>query len=199
MNQNKTDKPQAAATENLRAQSRSAGRTAKKKRRGLFLLIDVLLLCGVIAAALFLVLALTPLSLFGGDTEPREILYSVEFSAVDKDLVSSFRVGDSVTDANTGSSLGVIAEVQTRDYETYVNAPTPEVVPEIGKHLVQKADNEEWKTVTLVIRVTADYEQGVGYKAQECRIAVGRTYQLLFPNYTDEGVCLSVTDGEVSP
>lgn len=201
MNPNKSDRSRTG-TDIARTRVRSAVATAEKKRRGLFLLMDVLLLIGILGVIFLLLLAFTPFSLFRDDAEPRQILYTIEFPGVDQRFVSTFREGDAVVDVDTGSEMGEIVQIKIRDYEAYTNVPTPEIDPEFGKHVVRKQTNENLKTVSVVIRVTADYTEGVGYNAEECRIAVGKEYQLRFPSYTDRGSCVALERmakvGEVS-
>jgi hypothetical protein len=146
-----------------------------------------------IAFVIFLlVLAFTPLELFGGDTESRQIVYTVEFYGVDKDLEYAFREGDTVADAQSGQTLGVITQVSSRVYEAYTDIPTDEISPEFDKYVVQKQYNDEWRIVTVSILVTAEYQEGVGYTVHSNRIAVGREYQMRFPAYTDRGACIAL-------
>ena len=35
----------------------------------------------------------------------------------------------------------------------------------------------------------------MGYTAEDCRIAVGRSYDLRFPGYAGKGVCITLTEG----
>lgn len=201
MNQNKSDRNKMTA-DPLRARVRTAGQGTERKRRGLFFVMDILLLIGIVGIIFAMVIAFTPLSLFGEEVESREVLYTVEFSGVDQSFVSAFREGDAVTDAVTGSQMGEIAQIKIREYEAYTNVPTTEKDPELGKHVVRKETNEKLKTVTIVLRVTAEYTPDVGYMAEECRVAVGKEYQLRFPSYTDNGVCIALehtaTEGEVA-
>ena len=185
MNQNKTPEPS-------RHRTRATGQAVEKKRRGLFLIMDIFLLIGIVGIIFLLILAFTPLSLFGNNAESRQIVYTVEFAGVDQGFVSSFREGDAVVDDATGSKMGEIVQVKIREYEAYTNVPTPEIDPAFGKHVVRKETNEKLKTITVVLRVTAAYTQDVGYTAEECRIAVGKEYQLRFPSYTDNGVCIAL-------
>lgn len=200
MNQNKMDKPKSGAVESRRPHGRipTAG---EKKRRGLFLMMDLLLLVCILAAVLLLVLAFTPLSLFGTRATPTEIEYTVELSGVDKSFVPLIKKGDLVTDAETGSVLGTIEEIKVREYEKYIEMAQPD--PSLDNaYVVRKETNEDLSTLTLTILVTADYYSGEGYKAEECRIAVGREYEMIFQGYTQSGVCLSVRaasgNGEVA-
>ena len=164
------------------------------KKNGMLVLVgDVLLLLAIVAAIFFLVLLLTPLDLFDGkDTEQRKVLYTVEFVGVDRDSVQSLQVGDTVTDAATGSIIGVVTAVDSRPYEVYTDIPTVDIDEELNSHVVTKNTYpDSFNTVTVSIRVTADYKAQEGYTAEECRIAVGRTYDLHFPNYAATGTCVT--------
>ncbi|MBE6629846.1 MAG: DUF4330 family protein [Ruminococcaceae bacterium] len=187
---NKTDRVKSGGQDGLYLRTRGV-HSMEKKRRGLFLMMDLLLLICIVAAIFFLILAFTPLQL-GDRAEEREIVYTLELSGVDKSFVSLLKEGDTVKDAATGSVIGTVTEVRIRPYEAYISLPTPEIDAELGKHVVRKETNEEWNTVTLTVRVNADYEEGVGYEAEECRIAVGARYELLFPSFAGDGVCLSL-------
>lgn len=202
MNNNKLDGQNKSATDNLRMRGMEAARNSDKKRRFPFLMVDLFLLIGVIAVLFALVLAFTPLQLFGDDSVPQQIVYTVEFYGVDKDMEHAFREGDTVVNAQTGTVMGVVTQVSSRIHETYTDIPTDEIVPEFDKYVVQKERNEEWRVVTVSIQATAEYQSGVGYTVQSDRIAVGREYQLRFPSYVDGGTCVSLTQasakGEVS-
>ena len=57
--------------------------------------------------------------------------------------------------------------------------------------MIKNTYPDELKTVSVVIVTDAVYESGVGYAVEDCRIAVGRTYQLRFPGFVGSGVCVS--------
>ena len=192
MNNNKMDGQGKIIAEGARVRGLDPSRNAEKKHRAPYLLMDLLLLVVVVSAIFLLVLAFTPLDLFGKDAEPCEILYTIEIYGVDKDMEYAFREGDTVTDAKSGAVLGVITQVNSRVHEEYIDIPTDEIVPEFDKYVVQKQRNEEWRVITVSIQVTADYLEGVGYTVQSERVAVGREYHLNFPSYTDSGTCVSL-------
>ena len=202
MNNNKPDSPYLNETargvyRGRRGQKRPALQ-GEKKRRWLFLLVDILLLVFVVAMVFFLVVLLTPLDLFGGsDVEEREITYTVELAGVDRDQIASLHTGDTVTDAETGSVIGEVIKVDSRPYEVYTETPEQQ---ENGLFVVTKNTYPDtFNTVTVTIQVTADYEAGLGYTAEDCRIAAGRSYRLRFPAYAGEGVCITLHwDEEVS-
>ena len=193
MNSNKADTQNTSSAEALRTRGVAASRSTEKKHRISFLLVDTFLLLGVIAVIFLLVLAFAPLSFFGKNTEPRQIVYTVEFYGVDKEMEFAFREGDTVTDMQTGAVMGVVTQVSSRVYEVYTDTPSDEIVPEFDKYVVQKKRNEAWRVVTVSIQVTADYQEGVGYTVDTQRIAIGREYQLCFPSYTSNGACVSLT------
>ena len=192
MNNNKMDGQNKIVADGLRVRSVEPARNADKKHLPSVFLVDLLLLIAMVGVIFLLVLAFTPLSLFGGDGETRQIVYTIELCGVDQDMEYAFREGDIVTDAQTGKELGVITRVNSRVYEAYIDTPTEEISPEFDKYVVQKQRNEEWRVITVSIRATADYQPGVGYTVQSERIAVGRDYQLRFPTYTYSGACVSL-------
>ena len=196
MNNNKPDLSNATGTDSLRTRSAAGVRNTEKKHRASFLVVDLFLLLGVVAVIFLLVLAFTPLDIFGDDTEPRQILYTVEFYGVDKDMESALHEGDIVTDMQTGATMGVVTQVSSRVYETYTDTPTDDIVPEFDKYVVQKERNEAWRVITVTIQVTADYQADVGYTVEANRIAIGREYELRFPSYTNTGACVSLSVAE---
>lgn len=193
---NKTDNQNITGAESLRTRNATGARNAEKKHRASFLLVDLFLLLGVVAIIFLLVLAFTPLDLFAEDAEPRQIVYTVEFFGVDKEMESVFHEGDAVVDMQTGNHMGVITQVKSRVYEAYTDTPTDEIVPEFDKYVVQKERNEDWRVITVSIQVTADYRAGEGYTVETQRIAVGREYQLRFPSYVNSGTCVTLTVAE---
>ena len=195
MNYNRPEQIYREATENSATAGKARG-AASKRHRWIFLAADVLLLVGIVAAIFFLVLLLTPLDLFAGrGVEPRQVIYAVELAGVDRETSEALHVGDVVTDAETGSVIGVIAAVDSRPYEVYTDIPTKEIDEELQSHVVTKNTYpDQFNTLTVSIRVTADYRAGEGYMAEECRIAVGRSYELRFPGYAANGVCVTFTE-----
>ena len=163
-------------------------------RRWLFLAVDVLLLAAIAAAVVFLLSLLTPFSLFDNTAdEVRSVTYTVEIAGVDRDFVSALRVGDTVTDKETGEVIGTVTEINARPYAPYTNIPTEEKDPVLDSYVVTKAEYpESFNTVEITISVDADYTAGVGYAVEDCRIAVGREYDLYFPRYAGKGVCVEL-------
>ena len=171
----------------------------EKSRRWLLLLVDVLLLVAIVAAVFLLVVLLTPLELFAGsEVEERTVVYTVEFTNVNSELLGSLHIGDSVTDAETGSVIGVVTAISDRD-SYFSEMPSSAEDEELQMHVVTKNQYPDgYKTLTVTIEAVAEYRPGVGYAAEDCRIAVGRAYNLRFPAYAGEGVCVTFETKEVA-
>lgn len=164
----------------------------ERSGRGLFLIADVVLLAVIVAAIFFLVSLLTPFSLFDGTKdEVRTVSYTVEFKGVEKDAFASLRKGDTVVDKASGAVVGVVTDLEPRKYVVYTDVPTDEKDETLDSHVVTRTEYpEEFTTVSVTITVTADYAEGVGYTVDDCRIAVGREYELNFPGCAGKGVCV---------
>ena len=161
-------------------------------RRWLFLVADLVLLAVIFVAIFFLVSLLTPLSLFssGGD-EVRTVTYTVEFTGVEKDAFATLRKGDAVVDKTTGNVIGTVTDFEPRKYVVYTDRPTDEKDEALDSYVVTKAEYpEEFTTLAVTITVQADYTVGIGYTVEDCRIAVGREYELNFPGCAGKGVCV---------
>ncbi len=178
--------------------NRAGERPAKEHhRRWLFLLVDILLLAAIVAAVIFLVSLLTPFSLTDRDAdETRVITYTVELAGVHRDTVSALHVGDSVTDKETGAVIGTVTAINARAYSVYTDVPSEEKDPVLDSYVVTKTEYpEDFNTVEITIAVEADYTAGVGYSVEDCRIAVGRVYELYFPAYAGRVTCTEMQIG----
>lgn len=197
MNQDKNDTRQSVGQDGATHKKRtsrvaySSGGGGKKGRRWLFLIVDLFLLAAIVAATVFLVTLLTPVSLFdSSDAETRHLTYTVELAGLETSVIESFHVGDAVTDKETGSVIGTIAAVDTRAYEVYSTTDYVKNGTLDLNEVLKVTYPDAYHTVTITVTVTADYAAGVGYFADDCRIAVGREYELRFPGYTGVGVCV---------
>lgn len=172
----------------------AAGKKEKegKHRRWLFLLVDVLLLAAIVAAILFLISLLTPIKLFDSSAEEvRTLTYTIEIKGVDKATMSALHAGDEVIDKRTGAVIGVVSAIDSRAYEVFADTSSKDVA--LDSFVVDKLIYpEDFNTVTVTLTAEAVYEGGVGYTVDDCRIAVGREYELYFPGYAGEGVCVGL-------
>ncbi len=200
MNYNIPESPHREGDGIRRARRSRRGEQQRKTRRWGLLAVDILLLVVILAAIFFLVVLLTPFDPFDAAvTEQRTVVYTVELAGVHRDSVQSLRVGDTVTDAETGSVVGEVVNIASRSYEVYTDLPSQDAeMTDEGDHKIyvvsKKAYPEDFQTVTVTIRITADYESGVGYWADDCRIAVGRSYALRFPSFAGDGVCVTFAE-----
>ena len=197
MNRERSDAPKLEKEERTRRfETTSPGKDPKKdsNRRWLFLVVDVVLLAAIVAAIVFLVSLLTPFSIFDTDSAvERSITYTVEIAGVDRDSLAALKVGDTVTDQQTGAVIGVVTAVSSRPYEVYTDIPTDEKDDVLNSYVVTKTTYpEEFNAVTVTLSVAADYQSGIGYSVEDCRIAVGRTYDLRFAGYAGNGVCVEL-------
>ena len=195
MNRERSDAPKQEKEERKhRFKPASSGKGPKKEgnRRWLFLVVDILLLAAIVAAIVFLVSLLTPFSLFDSDSkEAHNITYTVELAGVERDLLSALKVGDVVTDKETGAVIGVVTALSSRPYEVYTDVPTDRMDDTLNSYVVTKATYpEEFNTVTVTLAVEAEYQAGIGYSVGDCRIAVGRSYELHFSGYAGNGTCV---------
>ena len=188
------NKPETVRSGRFADERRRSPKSSERRRRWFFLLVDILLLLVVLTAVFFLVVILTPLDLFkGSKIEERSIVYTVELAGVDRDSIEALAVGDTVTDTQTGSAIGIVTEVHSRPYEAYTDIPTTEMDAGLNSYLVTKNTYpDNFKTVTVTVRATADYESGIGYTVERSRIAVGRSYDLRFSSYSGSGVCVTL-------
>ncbi len=191
LSQAETEEKRTRAAKESFAPGKSA--RGERKSRVLFLIVDILLLAVIVSAILFLVTLLTPVELFDSSDElSRSLTYTVEFKGIDSDSLAFFKEGVEVVDVESGNVVGKVVSADSRPYEVYTNRPSKEPDDKMKAHVVIKNTYpDEFKTVSVVIATTAEYEPGVGYAAKGCRIAVGRTYQLRFPGFAGSGVCVS--------
>lgn len=194
MNRAKTDAPKKERVNKNHTQ----GRKREGSRRWLFLVVDVLLLAAIVAAVVFVISLLTPWSIFGNDQgEIRSLTYTVEIAGVDQEQLTALQRGDTVIDRKTGAVIGVVTAISNRDYEVY--SEHPELKPgadgeaDYFEVVKEQYPNSGLQTVTVTIQVDATYQHGIGYRVGDTRIAAGREMELMFRNYADTGVCISLT------
>lgn len=169
-----------------------AERGKNAKHRWLFLLVDAVLILAIVGAVFFIVSLLTPFSFSGKEkAELRMVSYTVELAGVSSATLNAMHVGDAVVDAETGASIGTVTAVDVRPYETFGQLCEEDDV--LGSYVVTRITYPDtMATVTVTIETSASYVANRGYSANGCRIAVGKTFALCFPEYTGTGVCVSL-------
>ncbi len=169
-----------------------AERKQAGKHRWLFLLVDVVLILAIVGAVFFIVSLLTPFSFSKKEkAELRAVSYTVELAGVSSATLNALNVGDTVIDAETGALIGTVTAVDVRPYETFGQLYEKDTV--VGSNVVTRITYPDtMATVTVTIVTNASYVANRGYSADNCRIAVGKTFTLCFPEYTGTGVCVSL-------
>lgn len=190
MNQN-VDLPKMEPGDPGRRDRRTKNGKKDGKRRWLFLVVDVILILAILFAVFFIASLLTPFSLSRSKrAEIRNVTYTVEMTGVNSATLTALHVGDRVIDSETGSFIGTVTAVDIRAYEAFGNLFEYDAA--LGSNVVTRIEYPDTlKTVTVTISAETEYTAGIGYMADQCRIAVGRTYTLSFPEYAGDGVCIS--------
>jgi len=178
--------------------SRFIGRDKPQHRDGkkwLFYTVDALLLAAIIATILVIVSLLTPFSIFKDrEKEAREVTFAVEMAGVSGAEIAALQIGDTVLDAESGEPLGTITAIDIRAYEPFTDTPVWDEA--LQSFVVAKTSyGDEFKTIVITIKASATYEQGVGFTVEDCRIALGRDYELRMPAFTGSGVCVALEGG----
>ena len=173
-----------------RKEKKGKGAGAEAGRRWLFLAVDLLLVIAIVGAVIFISVSLNASPADESGTEVRTILYQIEIAGVDADLFG-VSGGETVVNAADGSALGVVEYCD--DGQTYVKYSDTVSQREDGKYFVDKIEYpEDIKTYLVTVRVEASYTAGVGYSADGCRLAVGRSYQLRIADHVYTGECVAL-------
>lgn len=174
---------------------KGTGAVPLREGRWLFLLVDIFLLAIIVAAIVFFLLLSGSDGAYDGEVETRTVTYAVEFAGVQAELLAALSVGDTVVDAETGSVIGVVEAVDSRPYEVYTDVPTAEIDELLNSHVVTKVTYpESYHTVTVTLRLDAEYRAGLGYASGDCRLAVGREYTMQFPAFSAKGQMVSLAE-----
>lgn len=161
---------------------------AKKKRT--FNIVDFFIVVAILVAVAILIYAFSPWSQLKKLWALDEVTidYTVVIREVDKADTTKINKDDAVTDSvtknplGTVTSIGAIANSTELTYIEDENGDAQGVLSEIP----DKYD------VTVHITAVANYEEGVGYTVNGCRIAVGEELHLRFPQYVHSGFCTAL-------
>ena len=169
--------------------SGKAERRAKGKRRR-FNFIDLLIILAVILLGAIIINMFFPSSMWRDlrDNDERMIQYTVEFIGVDEKFVDNIKENDAVIDSVSKYALGtVITADYTNHTELNYNAAANQGMLSVyeGKY-----------NILVTVMVTAEYNEGEGYSVGDRRIAVGELLSLRFPDYADEGYCVSLSEAD---
>lgn len=189
MNHDRSDFTGIEKGENGAGFGQGNGNRPQKSSRNLrwvFFAVDALLILAIAAAVLSLLSLFTPFQLFGTDKkETRTITWVVEINDASDAMVDALTEGSTVTDYETGKTLGTVTHVETRPYITYTDAPAAD-----GEHVA--AVEHETKTIVITLTARAEYVSGEGFTVSDDRIAAGRTYRVSFAGYVGDAECVTV-------
>ena len=162
--------------------------TAKRKRK--FNIIDFFIVLIALMLIAVLVYAISPLSqlkkLF--NHEDVKLEYVVEIKGVGKDFCDLINKKDSVINNVTKNSLGVVSSIDKIDASTTLSYQIDEN-NNISGVLVEEQQKYD---ITVRISAEADYQEGVGYTVNGCRIAIGEEIFLRFPQFASSGYCVAI-------
>ena len=163
--------------------------TQKKPKRK-FNFIDFLVLLVVIAIIGILVYVFSPWSQIEKiwTNNKVELTYFVEIKDVDIAYMESINEGDSIVNSVNKNSLGTVAEISKIE-KAYVY---DYVLNEQGEMTCVISEHPQKYNITIKVVSTAEYEKGVGYSINGCRIAIGEMLDLRFPQYTCSGACTQI-------
>lgn len=161
--------------------------TAKKKRK--FNVVDFFIVVIILALIAILIYAFSPWSqikkLWSSDEVSIE--YTVELRQVDESYIDLINRNDDAKNAANGISLGEVATIESIEESLVLgyDSTTNEGV---------FAEHPNQYDITLRITAKADYEKGVGYSVNGCRIAVGEEIFFKFPKFVCSGYCIGLSE-----
>ena len=162
---------------------------SKKKNKSRFNVIDFFIALIILLVVAVLIYAISPWSHITKFWTTDEITfnYVVELRGVDANYISLVKEGDAVINSVTKESLGKVSSIQsitptqTIDYER-----------DGEEYKGVLVDNSNLYDITVHISATAEYEEGVGYTVNGCRVAVGEQLYCRFPAYEKAGYCVAI-------
>ena len=174
---------------NRTAKKNNKKASEKKSRRFNFVdLLLILLVLAIIAGAVYL---FSPGSVFKkmGTTEHGTLSYTVEFHGVDGEYLNKIKENDVVVDSVTKNILGTVAAVDYNTKQTVLEYVKNE---DDGTYSGVLSEYPNQYTVIVTITASAEHVSGDGYFVNNCRIAVGESMALRFPDFVAEGHCISM-------
>ena len=157
----------------------------EKVRRTRFNILDALIVACVLAVAVLVFFAYSPLDMLNKGSGDTAVIYSVRIYGVPSDYAGNVSIGDPVTDGN-GCELGKVASsVEVESHVIYIFDKNSG-----GVKAVSHPD-----LVDLIVTISANAEvYSDGYVVDGRRIAVEGEYELLLPAFEASGICVSLSE-----
>ena len=157
--------------------------TQKRKKLNVFDFLVILVVLAVIGFAIFWA---TPWSqsLKNKLGTTVSLQYTVEIKDVDQAFIEKIQEGNHVIDSVSKNEIGTVVAIEIHEHEILS-------VGENGQGIMIEAPDRYNMIVT--VSSNASYQSGKGYAINGCRIAVGESMALRFPDYVCEGFCIGLT------
>ncbi len=174
-----------AGTSRSRVRGHRTASDAKDSRRRTAIWVDlllILLLVGIVAGCIFGYRAFK--SAYVPEWEDRNVIYVVEFAALDAEILPTYWNLDAplyINDGEHPTPIGYLVEVP------YI--ATLPADPEAPSEVV-------YKTMRFVLRAPATYREGKGYFCGDTPLLAGSTWDLRLDGIAASGTVLSVMEAE---
>lgn len=163
-----------------------SNKTVKAGKHGRFNLVDfflIIIVLALIAAAVSYFLPGISKRLAGANDV--EITYSLEITGVEDKFLSRIAVGDVVYDSGNNYAIGTVKTVEQYAYtELYYNEETG---------VLETKEHPDLKNIVITISASAIYNSGEGYSINGTRMAVGKSYNIRFPEYAAVANCIELS------
>ncbi len=168
----------------------TTGTVINKKKKRKFNVIDFFILLLIIVIIGAVIYAFSPWSQIKKlwSTDEITFQYAVELKNVDAQFIQLIQSGDSVVNSISKNSLGTVTNIDAsqKSYELHYKEGVDGTVQGV---LIESADKYD---IVVYITTTAQYEKDVGYTVNGTRVAVGEELALRFPQYAQNGYCISI-------
>lgn len=170
--------------------SHNQGGTSVKKKKRKFNIVDFFIALIAVMIIVVLVYAFSPWSQIQKLWNQNEISlqYTVEIRGVDEQFSDLIKKGDQAINSVNKNSLGTVSGIESVEISKVLNYEMDESGVAHGVLL----DDPDKFDITVHITATAEYEKGVGYTVNGCRIAVGEELFFRFPQFTCSGYCVAI-------
>lgn len=160
-----------------------------KKNKRKFNVIDFFIIVIILAVVAVLIYTISPWSQIKKIWSTDEVTfnYAVELRGVDANFISLIKEGDAVINSVTKDSFGKVTGI-----ENVTKSQTISYTKDENGAQGVLVDNSNLYDITVHISATAEYEEGVGYTVNGCRVAVGEQLFFRFPNYEGSGYCVAI-------
>ena len=174
----------SSSSENVRYVKTTRAKSTRKNGR--FNFIDAILILLILAVITALVMYFLPgIRSYFTNEDYENVVYVIEIKSVESEFVSKIQINDVVYDATRSYKIGTVKNVEVGDCS--------ELVYNEGTGLAEMKQHPELKNITVTVVCDAVYTNGEGYSVNGQRIAVGRKYDLRFPEFSGSGYCVDMT------